>query len=80
MELIRYGTPTISIAEQTRNVAGLVTARSTDISGPGLTALSAWSYDKLGRVEDQAVGTYHNQVARRERRNRGIVNAETAAS
>jgi RHS repeat-associated protein len=45
----------IDIAVQTRNVAGLVKKRRTDLTGAMTHIESNWSYDKLGRVADQQV-------------------------
>ena len=45
----------MNLAEQTRNVAGLVTKRRTDLTGPMTFVESNWTYDKLGRVTDQVV-------------------------
>jgi RHS repeat-associated protein len=45
-------------ANQTRNVAGLVTKRRTDVAGSGVPMTfieSNWTYDKLGRVSSQVV-------------------------
>jgi RHS repeat-associated protein len=42
---------------QTRNVAGLVTKRRTDVTGSPMTFVeSNWTYDSIGRVKDQTVG------------------------
>jgi RHS repeat-associated protein len=44
------------IGVQTRNVAGLVTKRRTDLTGGPMTFVeSNWSYDTLGRVTNQTV-------------------------
>ena len=41
---------------QTRNVAGLITKRRTDVAGGPMTFVeSNWTYDKLGRVVNQTV-------------------------
>ena len=45
----------LNIAVQTRNVAGLVTKRRTDLTGPMTFIESNWNYDTLGRVVDQTV-------------------------
>ncbi|MFN0247592.1 MAG: hypothetical protein ACKV2T_11965, partial [Kofleriaceae bacterium] len=56
----------IDIAVQTRNVAGLVKKRRTDLTGAMTFIESNWTYDKLGRVTDQQVlrNTSPTQVAR----------------
>ncbi|MEP6861711.1 MAG: toxin TcdB middle/N-terminal domain-containing protein, partial [Deltaproteobacteria bacterium] len=58
-----------TIAVQTRNVAGLVTKRHTDVVGSPMTfAESNWTYDVLGRVNRQVVqkGPGPTQVARQD--------------
>ncbi len=45
----------LNLAEQTRNVAGLVTKRRTNLTGPLTFVESNWTYDKLGRVTNQDV-------------------------
>lgn len=55
------------IAAQTRNIAGLVTKRHTDVTGQPITFVeSNWTYDTLGRVTSQTVqeGSSPIQVAR----------------
>ncbi|MEO8844988.1 MAG: toxin TcdB middle/N-terminal domain-containing protein [Kofleriaceae bacterium] len=62
-------TATLNIAQQTRNVAGLVTKRHTDVIGSPMTFTeSNWTYDKLGRVTRQVVqdGPGPMQVARQD--------------
>lgn len=56
----------LNIGVQTRNVAGLVTKRRTDLTGPMTFIESNWTYDKLGRVTNQVVqrSTTPTQVAR----------------
>jgi YD repeat-containing protein len=54
VQLLRPGEPTIDLAVQTRNVAGLVKTRQTAVSTPMTSITSTWSYDTLGRVLDQA--------------------------
>ncbi|MFN0246894.1 MAG: toxin TcdB middle/N-terminal domain-containing protein, partial [Kofleriaceae bacterium] len=53
---IELVTPTAqNIGVQTRNVAGLVTERRTDRTGPTTFVKSDWQYDALGRVTMQTV-------------------------
>ena len=62
-------TATLNIAQQTRNVSGLVTKRHTDVTGSPMTFTeSNWTYDKLGRVASQVVqdGPGPVQVARQD--------------
>jgi RHS repeat-associated protein len=71
MHLHRPGTPTQTVAVQTRNVAGLVTKRRTDIAGtaaPMAFIESNWTYDTLGRVTSQVVqqGPGPTQVVRQD--------------
>lgn len=53
--LARPGQSTQDLAVQTRNVAGLVTKRRTDMTGSMPYVESNWTYDKLGRVTSQVV-------------------------
>jgi YD repeat-containing protein len=55
IDLIRAGVPAQTVAVQTRNVAGLVTGRKTDLNGPMTFIESNWTYDKIGRVASQVV-------------------------
>ncbi len=56
MILVQSGASPKTIAVETRNVAGLVTGRRGEGSGPLLTYVaSTWNYDTLGRVTSQAV-------------------------
>jgi len=60
---------TTNIAADTRNVAGLVTSRHTDIANSQIAFVeSNWTYDKLGRVKSQVVqnGPGPTQVARQD--------------
>lgn len=60
-------TPTSIVGVQTRNVAGLVTARRSDVADSPMTFVeSKWSYDKLSRVTNQVVqqGPGPTQTAR----------------
>jgi RHS repeat-associated protein len=68
MDLIQAGVPTQPIAVQTRNVAGLVIKRRTDLAGAMPFIESNWNYDKMGRVESQLVqkGPSPTQVVRQE--------------
>jgi RHS repeat-associated protein len=63
--LMRTGEPTLTLAEQTRNVAGLVTKRRTNTTGAMTFVEANWAYDKLGRVAGQVVqkGPGPTQVA-----------------
>ena len=61
--------PFQTIAVQTRNVAGLVTKRHTDVTtGPMTFTESNWTYDQVGRVASQVVqdGPTPTQVARQD--------------
>ncbi len=67
IQLITGSTVNSNVAVQTRNVAGLVTKRrSTLVPGGTDWVESNWTYDKVGRVEDQVVqtGPTISQVAR----------------
>lgn len=66
MRVYRTGELTQTLAEQTRNVAGLVTKRRTNTTGAMTFVESNWTYDKMGRVVDQMVqkGPGSTQVAR----------------
>jgi RHS repeat-associated protein len=67
--LLRTGMANQDVAVQTRNVAGLVTRRHTDITGSPMTFVeSNWTYDALGRVASQVVqkGPGPVQVARQD--------------
>jgi len=58
IDLERTGVTTQVMAQQTRNVAGLVTKRRTDqvaATGPMPWIESNWAYDTLGRVTSQTV-------------------------
>jgi RHS repeat-associated protein len=50
------------VTSLTRNVAGLVTLRSANVSGGANT--STWIYDKLGRVENHEIKVGTTQIAR----------------
>lgn len=59
----------LTIAVQSRNVAGLVTKRHTDITGQPMTYIeSNWSFDALGRITSQVVqkGPGTTQVVRQD--------------
>lgn len=62
------GEPAQTLAEQTRNVAGLVTKRRTNTTGAMTFVESNWTYDKLGRVTSQVVqkGPGPTQVVRQD--------------
>lgn len=64
--LTRTGEANQSIAQQTRNVAALVTKRRTDVSTAMGYVESNWAYDVLGRVANQVVqkGPGTTQVVR----------------
>jgi RHS repeat-associated protein len=66
LDLIRTGAPVQTVAVQTRNVAGLVIKRKTDLVGPMTFIESNWTYDKIGRVVSQIVqkGPGPTQVVR----------------
>jgi RHS repeat-associated protein len=66
LRLQRTNEPEQDIADQTRNVAGLVTNRRTETTGPMPYVESNWTYDKLGRVTNQEVlmGPGSTQVVR----------------
>jgi YD repeat-containing protein len=68
MDLIQAGVAAQPIAVQTRNVAGLVTKRRTDLTGAMTFIESNWTYDKLGRVASQIVqkGPGPTQVVRQD--------------
>jgi RHS repeat-associated protein len=68
IDLLQTGIPTQTIAVQSRNVAGLVTKRRTDLSGAMPFIESNWTYDKLGRVSSQVVqkGPGPAQVVRQD--------------
>jgi hypothetical protein len=56
--LQRSGETSQTLAQQTRNVAGLVTKRRTDqlaVTGPMPWIESNWAFDSLGRVSSQTV-------------------------
>ena len=55
LDLTQVGVPAQTVAVQTRNVAGLVTKRRTDLAGPMTFIESNWTYDKIGRVSSQIV-------------------------
>jgi RHS repeat-associated protein len=62
------GRPDQTIAVQTRNVAGFVTKRRSNVSSPMGYIESSWTYDRLGRITDQVVqkGPGATQVARQK--------------
>ncbi|MDQ3580148.1 MAG: hypothetical protein M3495_00275 [Pseudomonadota bacterium] len=66
--LRRDGMPTLSVAAQTRDVAGLVTNRRTNTTGAMTFVESNWTYDKLGRVTRQLVqkGPGPTQIAHQQ--------------
>ncbi len=70
--LERSNQPVTMLAVQTRNVAGLVINRHTDITGSPTSPMtfieSNWTYDKLGRVASQVVqkGPGPTTVARQD--------------
>jgi len=55
MVLSITGQPDQTIAAQTRNLAGLVTRRRTDVATAMEYVESSWGYDRLGRVRSQVV-------------------------
>jgi RHS repeat-associated protein len=68
MRLFRRGEPSLTLAVQTRNVAGLVTKRRINTTGLMPFVESNWTYDTLGRVASQVVqkGPRPTQVVRQD--------------
>ena len=66
--LSRTGKPDQTLAVQTRNVAGLVTKRRSDVATAMGFIESNWTYDPLGRVTSQVVqkGSDPAQVVRQD--------------
>lgn len=66
--LTRSGEANQTLAEQIRNVAGLVTKRRTNTTGPMTFVESNWTYDRLGRVRTHEVmkGPGPTQVVRQD--------------
>ena len=73
MTLLSRRVPTLGVAAQTRNVAGLVTTRRTNTTGAMTFVESNWTYDKLGRVT--------SQLSRRApARSRSLVNSSATSA
>jgi len=54
----------VTVGNEIRNVAGLVTQQKSTLSGGAMTSIeSDWSYDKLGRVTNQTVSSAPNARA-----------------
>ena len=68
LQWMNAGLPVKTLAVQERNVAGLVTKRRTNTTGPMTFVESNWTYDTLGRVASQVVrkGPGSTQVARQD--------------
>lgn len=68
VQWLRSGLPAVTVADQHRNVAGLVTERETALATSGwLEYASTWSYDKLTRVESQTItDSLSSQLARQQ--------------